>query len=418
MEDTKTEFGKIFNKCIKPVLEVYEVFKEHFGEKNVDIQKLNSFETFWENNKDSLMEIIPLKKDFHVTEELAAKLQECSKLTIQNMDAEYLQYYDVERKLLQTYQPWILVHWDKVTVTNENDKSVEIQDLFARIKIDLNGYICGNPYFLRSTYTETQWKSNYMHSHIKYIMRDSPETWRDSCLGSGPIKDTILKLTSSMDLDWWRLFCLELDKYVHVESLDGTPYMYLEQIGSHNGERVINYTYSFVHKNFSDAISSVARRVLSTEEWSKFFKYVVTTTEFKFNYTGSYSLAITLPQFAIFISDKFIEWYNKTFTEDSQHSTAYLLDKEVLFAGVWYRNGLHVQMQNRTYYDFRKIEREHTSLLKFKRQMIGLKFINEHEDSEGSISHLLAPSIVGWLYCQIEKIVNNEKRTEYKRTTC
>ena len=60
MEDTKTTFEKLFNETISPVLEIYDSFKEYFGAENVDIQQINSFETFWKNNNGSAMRRFPI----------------------------------------------------------------------------------------------------------------------------------------------------------------------------------------------------------------------------------------------------------------------------------------------------------------------------------------------------------------------
>lgn len=52
------------------------------------------------------------------------------------------------------------------------------------------------------------------------------------CLGSGPIATTIAYLSLDYDVYRWQLFCLELKKYLETESLSGGPYRRLEEIYS------------------------------------------------------------------------------------------------------------------------------------------------------------------------------------------
>ena len=413
MEDTKTEFGKIFNECIKPVLEVYGIFKDFYGAQKVDIQKLNSFETFWENNKTTHIGNFPFKSYVRTAkkEELEALAEE----EIQNITPENLQYYDIPLALKRLYTPWIIVHWNRVTVTNENDKSVEIQDLFARTKVSLDGTIIGNPEFLRSTFPEIQWTSNYMHSHIDGIYRDHLDRWRSSCLGTGPIRDTIATLSSRLDLNYWQLYCLELDKYVHVESLAGVPYRHLEEIGSATtvqSYHVIRGCASFTHLSFyRDFI-----RVLNIGAWKDFVKYFVSTTDFKFHFIGDYRLALPFPQFAILASNKFIEWFNAKY-KDSPVSSE-LLDRlksaRIIYQGVWSNDTLR-RIAESDFVNIPALENNNTCVLRFKRQNIGLKIIPTAVSPSENTVCMLSCDIIGWLYYNITKIVNYEKRQSVKR---
>jgi hypothetical protein len=78
---------------VKIIKDIYQVFKDYYKEENVDIQSYNT-------------------------------------------------YYD------------IIIHWDTITITNEYDEHVTIQDFYAKIKILASGRLANNPLFIRTTYTK------------------------------------------------------------------------------------------------------------------------------------------------------------------------------------------------------------------------------------------------------------------------
>ena len=83
-----------------------------------------------------------------------------------------------------------------------------------------------------------------MHSHISSIPFGNFTFFQSPCTGSGPINNTICSLSRDFDANLWRLFCLELSKYVEVESIAGTPYHRLEGLtrgGGTNTHRICEH---------------------------------------------------------------------------------------------------------------------------------------------------------------------------------
>lgn len=414
MEDTKTTFEKLFNESISKALEVYDSFKEYYGPENVDIQQLNSFETFWKNNNGISINVFSKNRD-KVNKNIEAQLNSLTSTALKDIPAELLQYYNIPEGLKSLYHPIILVHWKEVTVTNEHDRSIIIQELYARTEISLDGKIAGRPKFQRTTYTQEQWISNYMHSHIDSIYKSNLTSWRDSCLGTGPIRDTIAKLTQFFDKNYWDLYCLELDKYVHVESLTGIPYRDLEDVGNGNP-----YGYSedySVPKGYVnwDEITRISTTysVMPKTAWNEFFEYLINTSDFKFHFTNQYYLAMTYPKFVIYVSNKFIDWFNEKFKNDESKTLQNLLNTRVLAQGLWKNNHLLQNDENPRNNEFNAFEQKYTNLVKFKKQTIGLKIIRETSENTNKVI-LLNRYVVSYLYYKIIEIVNNEQRTNYK----
>lgn len=249
---------------------IYDVFKEYYGEDKVDLQKNNS----------------PFSNDT---------------------------FYS------------IIVHWPEVVVTNEYDESITIWHLFAQIQINPYGRLMDNPKFNRSEYNEIQWNSDYAHSHLNGINKSSITHWRKSCLGEGPINNTIAKLRAShwteyqgnnridhdyenqslyLDMQVWQLFCWELDKYVHIESLEGGPYRRLKNVGMFNG-RSNNYDCILVN-----TVMPVTKYTVLTQ---KFVKYLLSSNILEFSYSnGTYTIGWSFTDIILKISNCFIDWFNKS----------------------------------------------------------------------------------------------------------
>ncbi len=181
---------------------VYEIFQNFYGEENVDLQGLVS-------------------EDVYLN-----KLWNISKENNDNIDD-----IDFSKSIFtDNSNAYIYVHWSKITIQNEYGNSHLIKDLFARIPVSEEG--TGGMFRLnRSTYTDTEISSDYMHSHVCGIP-SNVSCFLDCCLGSGPIKDTIYSLRDNYNEDLWKLFCLELNLYVQTESETGIPYRHIKDIGT------------------------------------------------------------------------------------------------------------------------------------------------------------------------------------------
>lgn len=153
-----------------------------------------------------------------------------------------LHYYGEERLDWEIRSPEkysLIVYWDKVTVRNENEDTIEITDLYARISI-VGGKLCGTPEMLRTSYSRQQWDAGYAHSHLPH----NSLSWAHPCLGRGALRGTVTTLAGKGgDYHMWFLFALELDRYVHIESLKGGPYIRMSDVLS--GREKTETDYSF-----------------------------------------------------------------------------------------------------------------------------------------------------------------------------
>lgn len=208
---------------------------------------------------------------------------------------------------------FILIYFPTVRITNEYDKYVDIRDLWLKVPFNWQGK--GKGYFgvNRSNYPLNQFQYGYMHSHVASIPRGNFENFQTPCTGRGPINSTLSTLAIGYDEAIWQLLCLELDRYVRVESIDGVPYRRLENIpapemGDARDKFSMQALVGTVHYNHT----------FGKEQFKPFIEYLLKTKKLRFNYSnGSYGLGMSFIDTIVLISNEFISWYN---TEYNKHT--------------------------------------------------------------------------------------------------
>ena len=108
----------------------------------------------------------------------------------------------------------------------------------------------------------------------------------------------------------WNMFCLELSKYITVESIAGRPYKYLDKLGTNNMEMGVDRFVTYLSPDYYwDALSS--------DKLKEFVRGFINSKKLKFNYVnGSYSIGMSLIEFIVLISNEFIKWYNDQFNKE------------------------------------------------------------------------------------------------------
>lgn len=210
---------------------IKDVFVEHYGEDRVDLVTPKNYTVTACDNAiySKALDYMKLPTAVFLRGLTLEDFYKIENLEIINDFSKALLDYLCTQNLYD-----IIVHFPEVTVTNEVDNSVDIQDLFIKVIIKGDGSyydILGK----RSTFTRSQFISRYIHSHIYPLDKYNPHAWQALCFGKGPIKETSkrLKCPSSEDhLIRWRMFCIELELWTQVESIMGTPYIKMSQICS------------------------------------------------------------------------------------------------------------------------------------------------------------------------------------------
>ena len=293
-EEYKDKFiSEIYDEFLSNVNKFKEILEEYFGEENVDFQDVIT-KTDLENTifSESYNPFLNIKQYLSLgkSNEIAVK-----------------QFYDnllsnkrvILSKLLCHINSCItiLIHFPKITVTNEYDKSTDITELYVRLQLLYSGRIVSSFTMNRTEYTKEQYNTGYLHSHCPAINKDIPRLFLTPCLGSGPIRATVTSMIREFNEDTVRLFCVELGLYVRTESIEGIPYIRLENIRNPN-ENFYNLDECFA----SDYNNS---------KLYPFITWFIKNTDFKFYYDGYvYKIAMSFKDFFILCSNSFIRWYN------------------------------------------------------------------------------------------------------------
>lgn len=308
---------ELYDSLMNRPLRVLSIFNDFFGEDKVDMQGYWSLDRFKSWLKiESLATYIPdgdtvsmNKDDWSMYKTLAiTDLPEDQVEKVVNVFTNATVKGGVGDAKFNGI--FILVHFPHVRVTNEHNRFVDINHLWAKVKIMYNGTLNGGFTLNRSGYTMLHISSGYMHSHISSIPTGDFTKFQSPCTGSGPINSTISTLNRDYDEDMWNMFCLELSKYVTVESIAGRPYNYLEKLGTNNMETGVDRFITYLSPDYYGS-------VITPDKSKEFVRYFISSKKLKFNYVnGSYSIGMSLIEFIVLISNEFIKWYNDRFNKE------------------------------------------------------------------------------------------------------
>ncbi len=193
---TKKRAWKLFkadNAISERFSQAVEIFNQQFGEEHIDVvNEKKQFVSYWTGES---------VKDFFLSHSATAATRA------------------------------IIIKIDSETVTNELGLSTVIYDLFIKLAFRRDGTTISSISYKRSTFTENQLFSNYIHSHCQRFSTSSPDEWKSVCTGSGPINNSLFMLGNpSTPIEVFYGFIAELRQIVKVESLSGGPYIKIEHI--------------------------------------------------------------------------------------------------------------------------------------------------------------------------------------------
>lgn len=317
------------------------------------------------------------------------------------------QFTDVE---LSQGRANIYVYWPRVTVTNENDRSVTIEDLYAKVQITEEGTI---PYenrgfqLVRSTFPEIQFASGYLHSHIPRF--SGVPHFQNPCLGSGPINRTIADLKNEYEEALWMLFCQELSLYVTVESLSGGPYLRMENIGQRGK------LYNFDGYNDNDDMSSSFwqcredKKVLFMQIINTFTKYYLEHGHLSLSFVnGGFVPGMTYFDFMIDISNSFIDYYNKFGQRDNVQE---LYNRSIIVECLAADGSFFENDENLSNHDYSQYEGQ--KVLEFKDHDILLHIEQATGEQHTEVTLLLHHQIAMHILHNILRIINYRYRNEH-----
>ena len=362
----------MYNSIMEKPNIIYDIFKDFYGEEFVDMQNYLSLEEY----------ISFIGRNF--SEERILELGN--------------NLYGSDR----FNEIFILVRFPEVRVTNENDRYIDIWELYAKVTFNWRGESRGDFLLNRAEYNVFQLQNNCMHSHIHSIPTSNFTSFQSPCLGSGPIRDTLALLAADFDELRWQLFCLELSKYVQVESLAGGPYKRMENLGKNSMSHGESNWSMFSDENLPHFNS------FNNERVRQFVKWLLERKKLKFDFTnGSYGISMPYITWRIFLSNEFIEWYNIQYAEGN--ATATYLD--LLAEGVLVKGIIN---NNRFYYDnsgrginYSRYVGKRVCIFKGEEVRLVVRDL-ESRANDNNLSNFINNRLAEYIYKCILKVVNYE----------
>ena len=396
---------ELYNSLMDKPLQVLSIFNNFFGEDRVDMQGYLSLDEFKSQiTGTAIDDYIPNKDmvgmsidDWHryrresitdIPNNQARKVADAlTKIeTLEFISSGYLTYVD------------ILVHFPHVRVTNEYGKFVDINHLWAKLAVSYDGTLYGRFALNRSEYPILHISNNYMHSHISGIPSHDFTQFQFPCTGTGPINNTITTLNREYDEDIWNMFCLELSKYVTVESIAGRPYRLLERLSVSNR----------IYDDFVTQIelSHYIIECLGYDYMKKFIRYFINLKKLKFSYKkGYYSIGMSFTEYIVLISNEFIRWYNYQFNKGELSLTfREMIDNTLLRRGVISNGKIYIDSEAYDSSAYTRYIGEKVCTFKGKEILLTITEIVEVDELNQSI--FLNINIALYILIQILKVLN------------
>lgn len=401
------KLNEIYSGIMAEPNQILEIFNNFFGEDKVDMQEFPSLERFksWAMDEAGVGAFAQRNSTIY-TEDFSYYDYRHKALSSISEDKciEILNSVDISSILgvisdVDIFRKgFILVHFPHVRVTNEYDRFVDINHLYAKVKIYVNGTMNGGFTLNRAEYSYLHISNSYMHSHVSDIPFRDFTRFQSPCTGTGPINDTISSLNREFDSDIWELFCLELSKYVEVESIAGTPYHRLENLGISNRNSIPNIFEVVNDLPYYDSPSYEMLR--------EFTSYFIRKGKLKFNYRdGSYSIGMSFVEFILTISNEFIDWYNDQFNIGIYRFNFQTLISDGILRSCIIANGrIYINGANNTVNRYRQYIGK--KMCTFKGQDVLISITDINEVSESNESTILDTNIALFVLSKILHVIN------------
>lgn len=335
--------------------------------------------------------------------------------------SEALEGVDLSNSIIE-----LIIHYPEVTITNELGMSITVKDLWAKTRIINQGKIFNYFELTRSTFTRNEAIDGYVHSHVRTRDASDLGQFSASCLGSGPIKETIHNLhTATYNEENWMLYFVELDKYIKTESLAGGPHRRMANIygqktqklffNSRHNTDAVTYTQSFIRLNESRD----AYNLITKEHFYDFFKYFLRNSYLPVCFTNNkYKLALSMDEFAIIVTDLFIKWAKEVIEKTGLNPVT---NPQCFILKVHYKNNILYRETNEAGRN-RETSLEEVNgrlLFHFKNNPIYLNILEEDETNSNNIElKIVNPSIVKHLWANITNIINYGKAKSNSLDSC
>lgn len=173
-----------------------------------------------------MQEVYPDKWDFEIVVTLA---QQNKSVSI-NSILKTISYYTLDIQ----FHP--VIWFENITISNSKKQSVPIKSIFVKLPVNLNRstnrkYNIDSMVGARNIVSYNEYNNHYLHSHLpeqeisKYNLQ-----YKQFCTGSGEINFMKTKINQGFQEGIFKTILFHLEGYLTWESLEGGPYMKIEDL--------------------------------------------------------------------------------------------------------------------------------------------------------------------------------------------
>lgn len=173
-----------------------------------------------------------------------AELLEDMRAILDGMYGENWQFFFVNRASL----PLIIIRYPKLEMTNSLGHQHTIRDLIVSlemVKRDNKIHISSNIKGLRLTVSREEFISEYVHSHLYSRTYEESSINLTSasyfCLGNNEVPELLSVFNDNQETGTFELFLMTLNTMMEWESLEGTPYIKIDNISNKRHNRSRSY---------------------------------------------------------------------------------------------------------------------------------------------------------------------------------
>jgi hypothetical protein len=163
-----------------------------------------------------------------------------------------------------------IIHFPEIIITN-GSKSHKITNIFVKFFIRPDGKIHPFIYGMRSTLTEAEYKSLYLHSHLR-TLASGKIYFKPFCTGVGEINQVLAVLNTNYTSANFMMFLMHIKNFLEWESKEGTPYITIDNIFK-RGERSSSHHVlaDWASEKIADALIVSIGKKLEVSEFMKMF---------------------------------------------------------------------------------------------------------------------------------------------------
>lgn len=185
---------------------------------------------------------------------------------------------DLEAYLLAVFREnlvyKILIHFPEIIIKNNFMEHI-IRDIYVALEVRRDGTI--NPHIkgMRTTVTEAEFLSSYLHSHL-HPLDPNNIIFKGFCTGVGEINQVTALLNSKYTSANFLMLLMHIKNFLEWESKEGNPYMYMENIFMRSN-RLDHYNSlpDWMAESAATTLIGIIGDTLSTEQIMSYFNFSV-----------------------------------------------------------------------------------------------------------------------------------------------